>query len=253
MEIKTVRDIYLALLIELNKQEAPSILIEDFNLFLPKAIQIYVNKRVNLYPIGQQVKDDLGSLKVLNHPVLGITQINNSYPRYFTVALPENYLHLERCSQKVQLSHIGQNDCNAINYNAFPNTTIIESDPLQRILKDYYTKPSIKRVYYTPYQIFEDDKVIYHLNLYCGEDTNLTITNVYIDYLRKPSLMVLRQEDIYSETDNSQKMEFTEYVNLEILRELTTLILENSSDPRLSTNGPVNQSIAPPFGFQNQS
>ena len=39
----TARDLYEIALIELNKLEAPSLLLEDFNYFVNKAIQQYSN------------------------------------------------------------------------------------------------------------------------------------------------------------------------------------------------------------------
>lgn len=41
-------------------------------------------------------------------------------------------------------------------------------------------------------------------------------------------------------------MEFPDYVCQEIINGLVKLVMENSSDPRLQTNIPVNQTIAPP-------
>jgi hypothetical protein len=49
----TVRDIWEALLIELSKVNAPSILLGDFNYFLSKSITQYVNKRYNVYDTNQ--------------------------------------------------------------------------------------------------------------------------------------------------------------------------------------------------------
>lgn len=60
----TVRDLYDAALIEINKLEAPSMLLEDYNYFINKAIQQYINKAYNRYEINQQATDDLGALKV---------------------------------------------------------------------------------------------------------------------------------------------------------------------------------------------
>lgn len=58
-----VRELYDAALIEVNKLEAPSILLEDYNYLINKAIQQKVNKSYNLYEINQQVTDDLLALK----------------------------------------------------------------------------------------------------------------------------------------------------------------------------------------------
>ena len=40
-------------------------------------------------------------------------------------------------------------------------------------------------------------------------------------------------------------MEFPDYVNYEIINILVGLILENTSNPRLNTNIPLTQTIAP--------
>lgn len=60
----TERDLYDAALIEINKLEAPSMLLEDYNYFINKAIQQYINKAYNRYEINQQATDDLSALKV---------------------------------------------------------------------------------------------------------------------------------------------------------------------------------------------
>jgi hypothetical protein len=38
-------------------------------------------------------------------------------------------------------------------------------------------------------------------------------------------------------------MQFPEYICYELINEIVKLVLENSSDPRLQTNIPINQSI----------
>ena len=59
----TLRDLYDYALIELNKVEAPSLLLEDWNYFINKAVQQYINKVYNRYDINQQSSDDLRVLK----------------------------------------------------------------------------------------------------------------------------------------------------------------------------------------------
>ena len=53
----------------------------------------------------------------------------------------------------------------------------------------------------------------------------------------------MRHEDNLSLEDNTQVLEFPDYVCYEIINIAVRLILENSSDPRLQTNVPINQSI----------
>ena len=57
------KQIFQHALVELNKREAPSLLLEDYNYFINKAISQYVNKMYNLYEINQQKTDDLRVLK----------------------------------------------------------------------------------------------------------------------------------------------------------------------------------------------
>jgi len=65
-----------------------------------------------------------------------------------------------------------------------------------------------------------------------------------IDYLRFPQYVTITEEELEDNVDNSQVMEFPFYVCLEIIKELSALLLENASDSRLQTNIPINQSIA---------
>ena len=91
----TIRDLYDAALIEINKLEAPSMLLEDYNYFINKAIQQYINKAYNRYEINQQATDDLSALKVsVNLTVENDDASPSLFPgeevSYF-VTLPDNY------------------------------------------------------------------------------------------------------------------------------------------------------------------
>ena len=44
----TARELYEYALIECNKLEAPSLLLEDYNYFINKAVQQYINTIYNL-------------------------------------------------------------------------------------------------------------------------------------------------------------------------------------------------------------
>jgi len=81
MILTTIKDVYLALLIELNKQESPTILLEDFNYLYNKAKQNYINKRINISPIGQQVIDDLAEITVFGRALTVISINANTYPK----------------------------------------------------------------------------------------------------------------------------------------------------------------------------
>ena len=72
----TARQVYEAMLIEMNKVEAPSMLHEDFNYFFNKAIYQYINKKYNIYDVNQQTTDDI---RVLKATAVIYPETNNSY------------------------------------------------------------------------------------------------------------------------------------------------------------------------------
>lgn len=58
----------------------------------------------------------------------------------------------------------------------------------------------------------------------------------------------MTQNQILELEDNTQVLEFPDYVCYEIINIYVRLLLENAGDPRLQTNVPINQSIAVPGG-----
>lgn len=81
---------------------------------------------------------------------------------------------------------------------------------------------------------------------YGHDDSVFKLVGVSIDYIKSPQVIRLTQEQVNLTKDTSQIMEFPDYVCQEIINELTMLIMENTGDPRLSTNLQVTQSIANP-------
>jgi hypothetical protein len=87
---------------------------------------------------------------------------------------------------------------------------------------------------------------------YGKDDQLFTLSKVYIDYLKSPQFIRLTQDQVDEVEDNSQILEFPDYVCQEITNELIKLLMENGSDPRLQTNIPVNQTIANPAQEQQK-
>ena len=81
---------------------------------------------------------------------------------------------------------------------------------------------------------------------YGKDNAVFKLSTVYIDYLKSPQFIRLTQEQVDEVEDNSQLLEFPDYVAQEIVNELIHLLMENGSDPRLQSHIPINTSIAPP-------
>lgn len=225
----TARELYINVLTEINKVGAPSLLLEDFVYFANKACQQYTNKVYTKYEMNQQATDDLVAL----HCIKKYENLTDN-----TCNLDENYLHLLNCIIEVENSKKNQ-DCKNEKDTLSVPARKITADQLPQIQINSYFKPSLKRPYYRVLNSKDGLK----LQILCGEET---VDSITIEYIKKPELIELDYEELENPTDNSTELEFSEYVCFELVNEIVKLVLENSSDPRLQTNVPINMTIPNP-------
>ena len=88
----------------------------------------------------------------------------------------------------------------------------------------------------------------------CGRDKSniFSLSAVQVDYVKAPQFINLTQEQLDSDEDISQVMEFPDYVNQEIVNELVNLVMRKTNDPSLQAHIQMTQSIARPTGQQQQ-
>lgn len=256
----TVRDVYEAVLIELNKVQAPSLLLNDFVYYINKAIQEYFNKRYNLFEKNQQATDDLSRLNRLA-TITAITRSNDPvYKTVWTVELPSNYVHILNCTCVFDKE---RDKCNKDNRTVVQGANKLDTNQASHVLSNYYMQPSIKQPYY--YIIYTSDPTNQSLNIpansnkqagqrygnsnqpvmqiLCGNDPSITLKQVQIAYLTAPQYITLSQSDLDNPIDSTAEIEFQDYVINEIIKELVKMVLENGSDARIQTFIPVNQSV----------
>lgn len=158
----TARGLYQALLIELNKVNAPSLLLEDYNYFINKAVNQYVNKRYNIYDTTQQTTDDLRVLKATaTIPVKkvesygelpgekdGYTFFNKGdlFGATYELELPKDYLHMLNCTCVYKVLET---------YECYPQgrywtcpATRLTADAWSVVQHNAYMCPSYRRPYY---------------------------------------------------------------------------------------------------------
>lgn len=157
----TARQVYEGVLIELNKVEAPSLLLEDFNYLFNKAVYQYINTRYNIYDINQQTTDDVRVLKATAIlPVKlaadaytgddvtgdGVTASNALYGATYEVILPPDYLHILNCvcNYKVKKQFKCYNPDSFVQFSARRLT----SDLWSQIINNFYMRPMYKRPYF---------------------------------------------------------------------------------------------------------
>lgn len=153
----TAREMYEYALIELNKLEAPSLLLEDYNYFINKAVQQYINLIYAKLELDQQSVDDLRVLKtstILNPTKLTDTanasssMITNSLMgQYYYADLPADYLHLINCIVEYQVQTTNFK-CYNKNESVYFAARRLTSDMYAQIINNAYLRPTYKRPYY---------------------------------------------------------------------------------------------------------
>lgn len=157
----TARQVFEGLLTELSKVNAPSMLLQDFNYFFNKAVNQYINKRYNIYDIGQQTADDLRVLKATT--ILEPTKITeaNSLPDKFKtygaglsklfgatyeVNLPLDYLHMLNCVCIYKLNK--RFKCYDKGDQVQFAAKRLTADSWSVVINDFYNRPLPERPYY---------------------------------------------------------------------------------------------------------
>ena len=170
----TARTIYEAILIELNKNNAPSLRLHEFNYLFNKSINELVDEFYTNYDINQNATDSLRVLQseaqltphqvVIKYPQGSIdnstinANITNGIPKVITPAgqklkgatyevyLPEDYLHILNCTCIYYVRY--QNKCyDAGDYIEVPATKLT-ADSWSTIMTDIYNRPSPMKPYY---------------------------------------------------------------------------------------------------------
>ena len=272
----TERDAYESCLTELNKVQAPSLLLKDFIYFFNKAVQQYINKRYNLFETNQQTTDDLRVLsnsirlsedngKLAKHLQQEEgTKETNVFEDSYDCILPNDYLHILNVicefEDRSPLSRC-PNSCRMIRHGA----NKLDTNQWSSVITNYYMRPSVKQPYYYIINIngsgepaqSTDNRVEHKtsgvrygnstqpiMQIKYGNDAQrYTLKAVYVDYLRAPRYLSLTQLQLDTIEDTSNVIEFPDYVVYEIINEVVKLAMENGSDARMQTHIPVTSTI----------
>ena len=143
------------MLVELNKQNAPTLLLEDFNYFFNKAINQYINKRYNIYDTNQQTTDDLRVLKsesileptkAYTNTDLGSTGQAKIFDATYEVILPSDYLHILNCICIFKITEPYK--CYNAGDSILRPAKRLTADSWSVVCEDYFNRPSPRNPYY---------------------------------------------------------------------------------------------------------
>lgn len=148
----TARSIFENAQVELNKVQAPSLLLPDYNYLINKAISQYINMRYNVYDSSQQTSDDLRVLKAtqtLKPQKISSDKyggVGNNYKNIWEVELPPDYYHILNCLVTYKVKK---------RYSCFDEGSTWEqgakrltSDMWPQIINNVYMRPSWRNPYF---------------------------------------------------------------------------------------------------------
>ena len=145
----TARQIFEFALVELNKVKAPSLLLEDYNYFINKAINQYINKIYNSYDVDQQKTDDLRVLKgttKLNTVVQADYGQSNLFGSTYETYLPDDYLHILNCVAEYEI--LKNFKCYDAGTRMHFGVKRLTADMFSQVINNYYMRPSYKNPYF---------------------------------------------------------------------------------------------------------
>lgn len=141
----TARELYQNALIEINKLQAPALLLEDYNYFINKAVQQYINKVYNRYDINQQSTDDLRVLST--DTTLSIfSEPETMFDKRSITELPSDYLHLLNCVVEFESYPQKLDKCGDV-ISVVREANKLTADTYPMVLRNAYMKPSYNNPY----------------------------------------------------------------------------------------------------------
>lgn len=248
-------------LIECNKNQAPSLLVDDYNYLIRKAIYNYIERNIKINEIDQKSDDNLRVLKtpyfVTDKTLLTTYGVDKTAYQFL---LPVDYLHLKNCIVVYNITK--PYGCYNINDKITWGASRMTAEVEPVFSWNYYIVPKWELPYYyvnNPSGAVKkinvinnpDEKIIDNvrnvnsipagIEIHTGKlPSYITVEGIRGWYFKVPENITLTQNDIDSDYDNTPHMEFPDHVCYEIIKELVILILEHDSNPRLQTNIPIN-------------
>jgi len=245
----TVRNVYEAVLTELNKKSAPSFSREEFEYFLNKIALFIANEGYQFYAMNGRFSDDYRFLKaneLFDDPNKDLTVIPKPDGQdEYSFAVTNRYFHMLSCEVFLQ----GQTPAGDPVIKRFQAKRLTD-DAEGSAVDNEFLKPKYNVPYYD---------VNNSLNSGAGEQdlativiklgvipNGISINSIEIEYLTLPETIAVTDDDIYGTgVDNSQELEFPETLRNKYIGGVTEALLEYANNPRIKTLPPISEDIPP--------
>lgn len=222
----TTRQWYEYALIELNKVQAPALLLSDFVYFGNKAVGQYINKIYNQYDINQQKTDDLRVLKstAILTPVLSTDYSATALlDKTFQAYLPDDYLHILNCVVEYSLAKNYQ--CYITGQKVHFGAKRLTADMYPQLIGNYYMKPKYNNPYFYINNVALD--TVYPINeIPQGVITGTILSSATITFGTPgtSSITIVKQGITYTFTYSTSIVGPTTFSTIETLQSKLTTI-----------------------------
>lgn len=259
MAIRTVKQLYEAFLVNIRKEQSPTLHLRDFNYHINDVISDVIRDIALGFEANQKSLDYLKGIKKLvtipaspgtfvdpNDTAATPTtlQLNpgglfpGGTPGSLSTPLPFDYRHFTGAVICYEATADIIDACYPANTEFQFPTKRLSADQISAIIGDLFLTPR----YDNPYHTIIDNSIYF----VTGDHPNVDIKEVQFQYLKTPQEVTLTQADAFNQTqDNSQVLEFDEHMNYEILMRLVQRIMERNGDPRTQSYTQVSREQPP--------
>jgi len=169
----------------------------------------------------------------------GYTEIDDG--ERIAVRTPNDYWHIT--GMKTKLEYKKRPDCEKI-FKLKIGVKRLTDEVRASIdtRKNVYLEPSIKRKNNYYHELNNENSVYPDFEvLYCNESEKdlVQLKQIEFLYLKEPKKYSFSDADLDG-TDNTESLEFQDYICMEIIEQLELIVLERNGDPRVKTQPVVN-------------
>lgn len=236
----TVKQAYEAILIELKKSGSPSLWPDEFNYFFNKSARQTVNIFSKKEDIDRFSTEHLRALRVpveidgddiAYDPEWATSEKDAKYQ----INLPGNYLQILNCVSKLKSKGF---QCYAKDQIVPVKTLRMTSDLETAVMDNAFLKPSYRRPYYMTGNSLEQLGIDFGMHA-----DKFELSAVRMWYLREPVEIKITPEDLYSEEDTTDELEFQQYICDEVINRAILLIKGKDKEPDIPVFAQLNSTL----------
>lgn len=228
--MKTALSMFHGVLFEIDQFQSEVFDHEDFNFWMPKAVDKWLTLKLEEYERNQVVSDKISCL-VKKSNTIPLNSDNNTDVRQFDV--PNDYRHLLNCL--VRLRYKQATVTYAVNAKRDVYTKRYTGDNEATFLDNYYTKPFVSDSDVRLYHRSLGKKVSLLFDTPVYPNPSVVIESAAIEYLMEPPVIQLA-----ANLSITQDTVFPEHANREIVVLCAALFLEKEQSQRLQSHAGIN-------------